>query len=205
MKGCRPFTNEELEAISDFFDNEGKDNSIRDKTVLFLCVYTGRRISEIISLRCSDVATEKGDIRESIYFKRSNLKGKKEGFISIINEACSKLLTAYINKYDMIQKMSIEKNACLFPNKNNLILHISRFTANNIFKKIRTELELDGKINTHSCRKTFAKVIYDGTGNDLVSLQNALGHRNISSTCSYVKGQDEKVMSIISNLDFSKR
>jgi integrase/recombinase XerD len=208
MKGARPYTKDELKAISDFFDSENKPHSIRDKTIFFMCLYTGRRISEILSLQTKDVlyytSDENKGIKSDIYFRRRNLKGKREGFIALINDSCRAIIQDYIDRYTTFENFKINKNSYFFPNKNNLDLHISRFTAQKMFSRIKANLGLEGSVSTHSCRKTFADLIFRGTGKDLVSLQNALGHKNISSTASYIKSQDKKVLELIRGMNLEE-
>lgn len=204
MKGARAFTQAELLRISEFFDHEGKEGSIRDKTIFFLCVYTGRRISEILTLLVRDVMEERsGTIKADVYFRRKNMKGKKEGFLCLINEPCRELLDNYVKTHNCMENVGINKDAYLFPSKNNLGVHISRYTGAFIFKKIRYELRLDGPISTHSGRKTFADLIFQGTGRDLVSLQQALGHATITSTANYVRSQDKKVIELMRSMNFT--
>lgn len=41
-------------------------------------------------------------------------------------------------------------------------------------------------VGTHSMRKTFAKHIYDVTGNDIMETKAALGHSNVATTQNYL-------------------
>jgi len=201
MKGARPFNIQELVLINDYFDNEGKPYSLRDKLIIFMTIYTGRRVSEIVSLRVKDVCNDNG-ILADIYFQRQNLKGKKEGKICLINDALRKILEAYILEYHSLEWMKVSRDAYLFPNRNNVCIHFTRFGASNIFAKLKKVLNLQGKVSTHSGRKTFADIIYKQNGKDIAALQDALGHKNIASTVSYIKKDEEKTLEIIHNMDF---
>ena len=60
-----------------------------------------------------------------------------------------------------------------------------RQTAHDILKKAFIAAGLNGKLATHSLRKSFAQRLYDKTG-DIYMVQELLGHRNISTTQKYL-------------------
>ncbi len=60
-----------------------------------------------------------------------------------------------------------------------------RQTAHDILKKAFIAADLNGKLATHSLRKSFAQRLYDKSG-DIYLVQELLGHRNISTTQNYL-------------------
>jgi site-specific recombinase XerD len=48
------------------------------------------------------------------------------------------------------------------------------------------EHQLGGTLGTHAMRKAFANKLHVLLGRDLVKTQRALGHKNVSSTVSYL-------------------
>ena len=60
-----------------------------------------------------------------------------------------------------------------------------RQTAHDILKKAFIAAGLNGKLATHSLRKSFAQRLYDKSG-DIYLVQELLGHRNISTTQKYL-------------------
>jgi integrase len=54
-------------------------------------------------------------------------------------------------------------------------------------------LELQGQLDTHCLRKTFANAVYEANHHDLPKTQKALGHRNINSTVAYLSFREEDV------------
>jgi hypothetical protein len=60
-----------------------------------------------------------------------------------------------------------------------------RQTAHDILKKAFIAAGLNGKLATHSLRKSFAQRLYDKSG-DIYLVQELLGHRNISTTQNYL-------------------
>ena len=62
---------------------------------------------------------------------------------------------------------------------------MNRQTAHDMLKKAFMAAGLNGKLATHSLRKSFAQRLYDKTG-DIYLVQELLGHRNISTTQKYL-------------------
>ena len=60
-----------------------------------------------------------------------------------------------------------------------------RQTAYDILKKAFIAAGLNGKLATHSLRKSFAQRVYNKSG-DIYLVQELLGHRNISTTQKYL-------------------
>ena len=60
-----------------------------------------------------------------------------------------------------------------------------RQNAHDILKKAFIAAGLNGKLATHSLRKSFAQRLYDKTG-DIYLVQELLGPRNISTTQKYL-------------------
>ncbi len=55
------------------------------------------------------------------------------------------------------------------------------------------EHQLGGTLGTHAMRKTFANNVHVLLGRDLVKTQRALGHKNVSSTVSYLSFLEEEI------------
>jgi integrase len=70
---------------------------------------------------------------------------------------------------------------------------IGKIQAWKILNEAATTNELPGRVGTHAMRKTFAKWVYEKLGHDLVKTQQALGHRNINSTVSYLTFAQEEI------------
>ena len=60
-----------------------------------------------------------------------------------------------------------------------------RQTAHDILKKAFIAAGLNGKLATHSLRKSFAQRVYNKSG-DIYLVQELLGHRNISTAQKYL-------------------
>ncbi len=146
----------------------------RDKAMLELLYATGIRVSELINLNVSDINFEIG-------FVKCN-KGNKERIIPIGSLAIKALLD-YTNKArkNMI-KHSEEK--ALFVNVNGRRLTRQGFWK--IIKQYRNQAKIGKDITPHTLRHSFAAHLLEN-GADLRSIQEMLGHSDISSTQIYAQ------------------
>ena len=62
---------------------------------------------------------------------------------------------------------------------------MNRQTAHEMLKKAFQDAGLNGKLATHSLRKSFAQRVYEESG-DIYLVQELLGHRNVSTTQKYI-------------------
>lgn len=62
---------------------------------------------------------------------------------------------------------------------------MNRQTAHEMLKKAFTAAGLNGKLATHSLRKSFAQRVYEESG-DIYLVQELLGYRNVSTTQKYI-------------------
>src|SRR5262245_48838508 len=75
MAGCRAFTDAEVQVISQSF---GGRYALRDKALFLVGVYTGFRISELLSLQVRDV-WQYGRVSDLISVARRYMKRRREG------------------------------------------------------------------------------------------------------------------------------
>ena len=69
-------------------------------------------------------------------------------------------------------------------NRNGSVA-MNRQTAHEMLKKAFQAAGLNGKLATHSLRKSFAQRVYEESG-DIYLVQELLGHRNVSTTQKYI-------------------
>lgn len=154
----------------------GKDErGLRDRAILETFYSTGMRISELVGLNIDDVDFISG-------VAKARGKGKKERLVPI-GEYALEAIRAYLGKR---KKQSL----ALFLNKNGTRL-TTRGTRNIVGKYIRLA-SLSGGISAHSLRHSFATHLLD-RGADLRSVQELLGHANLSTTQIYTHLTTEKL------------
>jgi len=181
MKGCRPLTDQEADAIMKSF---GGPYAARDRAIFGLGRYTGERISAILALRVGDIV-QAGRLTDSITYRRSSRKGKTEGRIVALHPKAKKALAAWINQ--MSKGTILTADDYVFPSRKGRGRRpVGRVQFHRILKEAVQVNELTGKIATHSMRKTFADHVYQALDRDIFRLQKAMGHKNINSTAQYL-------------------
>ncbi len=146
----------------------------RDRAMLELLYASGMRISELVALNLGDVNTQGN------YFVRCFGKGRKERIIPLY-ENIAKTVQEYIDK-DRPQLAHGKKDNALFLNARG-----ERLTRQGFWQKLKEYAKAAGlgpKVSPHTLRHSFATHMLSG-GADLRSVQELLGHANISTTQVY--------------------
>ena len=146
----------------------------RDQAMLELLYASGMRISELVALNLGDVNTEGN------YFVRCLGKGRKERIIPIY-EKIAATIKQYISE-DRPKLAHGKKDVALFLNARG-----ERLTRQGFWQKLKEYVKsagLSSKISPHTLRHSFATHMLSG-GADLRSVQELLGHANISTTQVY--------------------
>lgn len=170
------------EEIRVLLDIKEKDcYSIRNKAMLELMYSTGLRVSELISLTIYDI-----DLSED-YIKVIG-KGSKERMIPIGDLAASAL-----KNYLKIRGSMLKKNGedALFLNNHGK--KITRQGFFKIVKKIAKEKEIQTDFSPHTLRHSFASHLLK-YGADLKSIQELLGHSDLSTTQIYTHIEKDKLV-----------
>ncbi len=155
------------------------DNEL-DKTLIALTYACGLRVSELTNLKISNLFLDYG-------YLRCIGKGEKERVVPIYPEAIT-LVREYLNQ----RKQNVNKSVYLFINsKGN---QVTRQYVYTLVKKLVRGLNLPENITPHSLRHTFATHLLDN-GADLRSIQELLGHSDISTTQIYTHVQTKKLKS----------
>ena len=163
-----------IEEVDDLLDiNLITPFDYRNKAMLELMYSSGLRVSELVDLKLSNIDLDNG-------YVRCFGKGKKERIVPI-GEIALDYLKIYINEYrDTMLKGYYTENIFL----NN---HGKKMTRQGFFliiKKIAEEKHIDKNITPHMLRHSFATHLLNN-GADLRTIQEMLGHSNISTTQIY--------------------
>jgi len=153
----------------------------RDGAMLELLYASGMRVSELVSLNLGDVDTEGG-------YVRCFGKGHKERLIPIYEQAAL-AVGEYIQEARP-QLVHNEAERALFVNRRGDRLTRQGFWQ--ILKGYAKSADLGVQITPHTLRHSFATHMLSG-GADLRSVQELLGHANISTTQVYTHLTTEHV------------
>ena len=149
-----------------------------------LGVSTGGRISELLSLTIGDVYQNRAAVTD-LLFDKSIVKGGEVSRAVPVNvdgrQAIADLVAWHREKYK-----TLAPSRPLFPSRNkNGSVAMNRQTAHEMLKKAFQAAGLNGKLATHSLRKSFAQRVYEESS-DIYLVQELLGHRNVSTTQKYI-------------------
>ena len=155
----------------------------RDKAMLEVMYATGIRVSELIDLDVDDVNLEQGIIK---------CNAAKKSRIIPLYPAALKALTAYIR--DIRETMlALPDERALFVNVNGV--RMSRQGFWKILKYYQSTAHINKEITPHTLRHSFAVHLLEN-GADLGSLQELMGHSDISSTQMYTHLINKKLKSV---------
>lgn len=165
---------EEIDALISAIDlsaNEGERNRAMLET-LYGC---GLRVSELVSLKISDLFFDEG-------FIKITGKGNKQRFVPIGN-LTQKYIQIYSNYKRAELKIKKGHEDTLFLNRRGG--QLTRAMIFTIIKDLATKIELKKSISPHTLRHSFATHLLEN-GADLRSIQLMLGHESITTTEIYV-------------------
>jgi len=157
---------------------------IRNKAILELIYSTGLRVSEISNLKIKNINI----IEKSV---RIIGKGNKERLVPIGNQA-KELLNKYLKKARPILQSKNSSNDYVFLNSAGN--RISRISIWKMIKKYAMKAGINKNISPHTLRHSFATHLLNN-GADLRSVQELLGHSDISTTQIYTHLNYKKLKS----------
>lgn len=157
--------------VIDLSTSEGERNKAMLET-LYSC---GLRVSELVSLKLSDLFFEEG-------FIKITGKGNKQRFVPV-GKTTIKLISLYVNQVRI--HLSIQKGFedTLFLNRRGK--QLTRAMVFTIIKNLATKINLNKTISPHTFRHSFATHLLEN-GADLRSIQLMLGHESITTTEVYM-------------------
>jgi integrase/recombinase XerD len=155
----------------------------RDKAMLEIMYATGIRVSELIELNVEDVNLDLGAIRCS---------GAKKTRTIPLYPAALRSLGVYLREIRPAMIAEPEEKA-LFVNISGV--RMSRQGFWKILKHYQAAAHIDKEITPHTLRHSFAVHLLEN-GADLDSLQELMGHSDISSTQMYTQMVNSKLKSV---------
>lgn len=145
----------------------------RNRTMIEILYSCGLRVSELCSLKLSDLYLEQG-------FIKVDGKGGKQRLVPISKRAISELHSYFIDRNAMKIKSGFEDYVFISKRGNN----ISRIMVFHIIKELAENIGLSKNISPHTFRHSFATHLLEG-GCNLRAIQCMLGHESIATTEIY--------------------
>ncbi len=192
IRAPKSLDNSEIEALIQIAERAEDANGIRNYCMLELLYSTGMRVSELITLKLSNIYNPV-EVHEDYQVFLINGKGNKDRIV-IFNQRALQALNRYLQVRD-------DSNDYLFPStkKCKKPIHLSRQMFFIIIKKLALEAGIDpNKVSPHKIRHSFASHILQN-GANLRVVQELLGHADISSTQIYTKVLSKQAQDLIFN------
>ncbi|HTL67250.1 MAG TPA: tyrosine-type recombinase/integrase [Lacunisphaera sp.] len=181
----------------------------RDRALVTAQWLTGFRISEILSLKLGDIMRG-GVLVEKIGIAPRNMKGGygRTRWVPVLPEL-QRALESYLGW--LRRRIILDSDLPLFDSRvsqaDGSAKAIGRERARLIIKRAFASAGIldDGRLGTHSLRKTWAKHVYRNSGNDLMILKAALNHSDVAVTQAYLSVEEEDVVRAIRGCDFTRK
>ena len=160
---------------------------IRDSAIMETLYSTGMRVSELAGIDVSDIDFPGGVVKVKG-------KGKKERLLPIGNHALN-AIQAYMDKRNSDSSLRVisRNSKALFLNNRG-----GRLTERSVARMLEKYVKKAGmslKISPHTFRHSFATHLLD-RGADLRSVQELLGHANLSTTQIYTHITTERLKEV---------
>ena len=153
---------------------------IREQLLIALLITTGIRLSELISLKFSDIRTDM-----SVIYISADAKGRADGYVPL-SQYVVRLLTRLCREYNAAHPGALLRpDDYIFfrPERNN---HESAYQIRKTFIDIQKRAGLEEEhIRPHAMRHYFALQVYLQT-KDLFLVKSLLRHRTLAATLKYL-------------------
>ena len=192
MKGTRPLTNAEIRKVRDAFDGK---YALRNRGLFMLGVSIGGRVSELLALTIGDV-WQNGQPVSDFQFDKQIVKGGETSRTIPVNSDGRKAIAEIIawhqaslgawhqEKLDICaDDLPVPPDTPLFPSQKGGPM--KRQAVHKILEKAFVKAGLNGKLATHTLRKTFAQRLYQKC-NDIFMVKEMLGHKSVATTQAYI-------------------
>lgn len=181
---------EQVDKLINLSREDRSVNGVRLNTMIEILYATGIRISELVEMKLSATVSEKN-------FLLIQGKGNKERLVPI-SENTEKNIKKYLEIRNSFL-LKDKESKWLFPSKQSSRGHITRQRLNQLLQDLSAKAELSNiRISPHKLRHAFATHLL-ANGADLRSLQQMLGHADISTTQIYTHVLKDRLKKLVSD------
>jgi len=169
----KPISISEVRRLLEQPTKQSRPEAKRDVAILQLLYASGMRVSELVSLNLDNIDVEEGSVR-------CLGKGQKERIIPI-HQRAAQAVKEYVREARLHLTAHRQEETALFVNARG-----ERLTRQGLWQILKEYARAAGLEGTtpHTLRHSFATHMLNG-GADLRSVQELLGHANISTTQVY--------------------
>jgi integrase/recombinase XerC len=154
---------------------------IRDRAMLETLYGGGLRVGELVGLNLADLDGESDLVRV-------RGKGRRERLCPV-----GEIAAAWLRRWISLRRPKHSNEPAVFLNQRG-----TRLTARSVGRLLEAHLLRAGLVDTaspHTLRHSFATHLLDG-GADLRSVQELLGHRNLTTTQLYTQVTQDRILDI---------
>jgi integrase len=180
----------------------------RDRALVTAQWMTGFRISEVLSWTVGTVLRN-GALVSKIGLPPRKMKGGygKTRWVPLLPEL-HRALESYLNWLE--RRLILSPDLPLFlsrecdaeGNARALSSDMARHIIKDAFA--RAMIEDDGRLGTHTLRKTWARKVYEASGHDILVVSAGLNHSSVAITQRYLEPDEEEVMAAMRRCDFTR-
>ncbi|MCX6091974.1 MAG: tyrosine-type recombinase/integrase [Candidatus Bipolaricaulota bacterium] len=171
---------------------DGRCHPVRDWAILHVALDTGLRVSEICALQLRDVILDAG---HASLIVRDGKGGKRRGVK--LGTALQEHLSLFVAWKESMGE-SLAPGAPLFVSSRDGAL--TRTAVYRVFRACADAVGIPARFSIHSCRHTYASMLYRASSFNLRLVQKQLGHRSIQTTQIYADVLDEDAVAAVENL-----
>ena len=157
---------------------DGRRNPVRDWAILHVALDAGLRVSEICDLRVRDVILDNGSASLIV----RNGKGSKKRGVKI-GRALRDHLEEFIIWKDANGEPTSGRSPLFVSARSGKFL--TRTAVYRIFKVNASQVGIPRRFSIHSCRHTYASLLYRASKYNIRLVQKQLGHSSIQTTQIY--------------------
>ena len=169
MKGCRVLNRNEVATLR-------TDVNPRDNAFLLTGLTFGLRVSESLALTFGDVA--------GMFLNVKSKKGSENVTFPIPTAYREAIHT--LQNYYAEQGIEVTADTFLFLSRKGTNKPITRQQASQMMQGLAEKAGLDGKVNTHSLRKSFVTDIYAKSGHNIAETKKYSRHKNMANLDYYI-------------------
>lgn len=178
---------EEIDSLINAIDLSTSEGE-RNRAILETLYSCGLRVSELVTLKISDLFFEEG-------FIKITGKGSKQRFVPI-GKITEKYILIYKNQIRNQIKVQKGFEDTLFLNRRGR--QLTRAMIFTIIKDLASKINLNKVISPHTFRHSFATHLLEN-GADLRSIQLMLGHESITTTEVYMHLDRKFLAEVLNN------
>ncbi len=172
---------------------DGRRNPVRDWAILHVALDSGLRVSEICALKMRDVIIEDGNASLIV----RNGKGNKKRGVKI-GQALRSHLESFIAWKDTVGESTAGRAPLFVSARSGHAL--TRTAVYRIFKTTAENIGLPKRFSIHSCRHTYASLLYRASKFNIRLVQKQLGHTSIQTTQIYADVLNEDALVAVDRL-----